>query len=177
MSSAPRYIPHYTFEDYRHWKGEWELWFGTAVATGPSPFAPHERCVSRIARSFGNQIDSLGCTCEVYTNLDWIVANDVIVRPDVMVVCGEQPEQHLQRSPSVAVEVISPATVTKDREHKMALYERQQVRHYLIADPTNRSIDYFAFVDGCYQQVESGPELFLPDGDYTFRLLKDEMFA
>jgi hypothetical protein len=25
MSTVPRYIPHYTVEDYRRWEGDWEL--------------------------------------------------------------------------------------------------------------------------------------------------------
>lgn len=32
MSSDIHYQPHYTVDDYRRWEGQWELWFGTAVA-------------------------------------------------------------------------------------------------------------------------------------------------
>ena len=38
MSPAARYSPHYTMKDSRLWKGDWERWFGTAVAMTPSPF-------------------------------------------------------------------------------------------------------------------------------------------
>jgi hypothetical protein len=31
MSTAPRYQPHYTVDDYRLWEGRWELWHGLDV--------------------------------------------------------------------------------------------------------------------------------------------------
>ncbi len=51
MSTVRKYQPHYTVEDYRQWKGDWELWYGTAVAMSPSPFGPHERAVSALRKS------------------------------------------------------------------------------------------------------------------------------
>ena len=130
MSTAPYYQPHYTYNDYRQWAGDWELWSGTAVAMTPSPFGPHERLVSRFSYLLTGQIEEQHCDCVVYAGLDWIVANDTVVRPDVMVVCGEQPQAHLQSVPSLIVEVTSPSTVSKDRVEKRRLYEQQGVSFY-----------------------------------------------
>ena len=72
MSAVPRYIPHYTIEDYRRWEGDWELIDGVAISMTPSPFGPHERVVAELSRQFLNQIDERDCECRVYTNLDWM---------------------------------------------------------------------------------------------------------
>ena len=48
MSSAPRYLPHYSVADYLSWEGDWELWNGTAVAMSPSPLGPHERAAAKL---------------------------------------------------------------------------------------------------------------------------------
>lgn len=89
MSTAPRYIPHYTLEDYARWEGDWELIDGVAISTGPSPFGPHERVISRLSFQIQSQIRQHQCACEVYTHLDWIIGDDTVIRSDLMVICGD----------------------------------------------------------------------------------------
>lgn len=140
MSTAPRYIPHYTLEDYNRWEGEWELIDGVAIAMSPSPFGPHERIIAELSRQILNQIRQRRCECRVYTNLDWIISDDTVVRPDLMVVCGEQPQRHLERAPKVAVEVLSESTRGRDLTAKRTLYCENDVSHYLVIDPTDHSV-------------------------------------
>ncbi|MFM7738635.1 MAG: Uma2 family endonuclease [Planctomycetota bacterium] len=142
MSTQPRFLTNYTVADYQRWEGRWELIDGIAIAMTPSPFASHERVVSRLARLIGNQLDSAGCGCEVYTGLDWIVSDHTVVRPDLMVVCGEQPETHLQRPPTLVVEVLSEATKGRDLVVKRAIYLELGVTEYSIIDPDRRSIEF-----------------------------------
>jgi Uma2 family endonuclease len=107
MSGRPVYVPRYTLADYRQWRGDWQLIDGVAIAMTPSSFGPHERVVSRLSRIIGGQLDAGACRCEVYTNLDWIVSDDTVLRPDLMVVCGDQPQRHLERVPAdLAVEKV-----------------------------------------------------------------------
>ena len=142
MPSRPLYIPRYTVDDYRRWSGDWQLIDGVAIAMTPSPFGPHERVVSRLSRTIGNQIEAGGCPCEVYTNLDWIIDLHTVVQPDIMVVCGEQPQRHLERPPAIVVEVVSEATRAQDLVLKRALYREHEVRHYLVIDPAARSVEH-----------------------------------
>ncbi len=143
MSSATRYLPHYTVADYVQWEGDWELWFGTAVAMSPSPFGPHERAVIEFVDQMRGSIKLHPCDCRVYAGLDWIVGEDTVVRPDVMLVCGDQPDRYLERPPCLIIEVVSSSTELKDRKEKRALYEEQGVEVYLIADPDSKSIAWF----------------------------------
>lgn len=143
MSTAPRYLPRYTVADYRQWEGDWELIDGIPIAMTPSPFGPHERVVSRLARQLGNAV-AAGEDCEVYTNFDWIVAPETVVRPDIMLVRGDQPDRHLEIPPTVMVEVLSPSTRQQDLTVKRSLARDQEVPHYLIVDVNARTVRHIS---------------------------------
>ncbi len=115
MSPAPRYQPHYSVADYLQWEGDWELWDGVAVAMSPSPLGPHDRAAAKLVFQIESCLRAQGCSCATYAGLDWIVSDDTVVRPDVMVVCGDQPGRCLERPPALAIEILSDATVEKDR--------------------------------------------------------------
>jgi hypothetical protein len=93
VSTAPRYLPHYTVADHAAWEGDWELVDGVAVAMTPSPFGRHAERLSRLAASFWNAIDATGCPATVLAEIDWIVTNDTVVGPDLVVVCGPAPQR------------------------------------------------------------------------------------
>ena len=135
MSSAPRYLPHYTVADYAAWEGDWELLDGVAVAMTPSPFGGHAERLSRLAASLWNAIDASRCKATVLVEIDWIVSNDTVVRPDLVVVCGGAPQRHVEQPPALVAEILSEATRTRDLTVKRDLYEQHGVRWYLIIDP------------------------------------------
>jgi Uma2 family endonuclease len=170
MSTARKFETHYTVADYQQWEGDWELWYGTAVSMSPSPFEAHERAVTRLASQCLASIDAQNCECQVYAGLDWIVADDTVVRPDVMVVCGDPFHRHLQRPPQLAVEVLSEATAQRDRTHKRDLYEAQGVEHYLIVDLAGLEIIWFKldasgnFVEHTILATAKSAEFALRDG-------------
>ena len=60
MSTAPRYDPHYTLDDYQRWEGDWGLSNGIAVAMTPSPFGRHAQLLAQLAKLLGNAIDDAG---------------------------------------------------------------------------------------------------------------------
>lgn len=147
MSSAPRDQPRYSFADYARWEGEWELWDGTAVAMSPSPLGPHERAVAKLVFQIESCLQRHACPCATYAGLDWIVRDDTVVRPDVMIVCGSQPGRYLERPPMLAIEVLSDATAEKDRSAKRSLYESMGVAHYLLVDPAAKTIEWLLLGD------------------------------
>ncbi len=140
MSTAPQYQPHYTVDDYRHWEGRWELWEGTAVAMSPSPGGRHAELAARMIMALGRAIETRECTATVLVEIDWIVARDTVVRPDITVVCGPAPEGHVEQVPGLVVEVLSASTRARDLVFKRQLYEDQEVPWYLIVDPDERTI-------------------------------------
>ncbi len=141
MASVPKYIPHYTLVDYEQWQGDWELWRGVPVAMSPSPLGRHQWVSGQIVRQFLNSLDATCKDCFVLLKTDWIVADDTVVRPDVVIVCGSFPERHIMEPPRLVVEVLSPSTEEKNRTAKLDLYASQGVEYYLLVDPIAKSID------------------------------------
>lgn len=135
MSSVPRHPPRHTVADHATWEGDWELFDGVAVAMTPSPFGPHAERLSRLAARLWNAIDAAGCKATVLAEIDWIVSDDTVVRPDLVVVCGSAPPRHVEHVPAVVVEVLSAATRACDLSVKRDLYEARGVPWYLIVDP------------------------------------------
>ena len=141
MSAALEFAPHYTYKDYAQWKGDWELWEGIAVAMSPSPFGRHQRVTTSLAAEVRTALIQTGCQATTFAELDWIVTDDTVVRPDVMVVCGDPPEEHQRETPSFVAEVLSESTRQNDLTFKRQLYHREGVDVFLIVDPVAETIE------------------------------------
>ena len=141
MSTLPDEFPSYTVEDYIQWKGDWELWDGVPIAMSPSPFGLHQVVAGRIITQLNIAIDAAGCQAVVASELDWIVSDDTVVRPDVMIICGEPPQSHQRETPAVIFEVLSISTEKNDRGFKQDLYHNQGVELYFVVDPQNRTVE------------------------------------
>lgn len=159
MSTAPKYRPHYTVDDYQLWEGNWELWGGVAVAMAPSPFGPHASAHVRMATALSNAIDSSACSATVLAEIDWIVARDTVLRPDLTIVCGPAPERHVEQVPALVVEVLSESTRERDLTFKKDLYQHEGVVWYLIVDPNNQTLQALRLNEGEYQAMPHGETL------------------
>ena len=149
---AFRYPPHYSVEDYAKWEGDWELIEGVPYALAPSPLAKHQQVSGLIYRYIAEQLESCSEECQVFFELDWIVSEDTVVRPDVVVVCG-RVEDFIKRTPEVIFEVVSPLTVRKDEHLKFYLYERERVPYYVIVYPELKKVRIFELREGKYEKV------------------------
>jgi len=147
MSTAPRYEPRYTVAEWRQWEGRWELWNGLAVAITPSPFGRHAKALTDAAAVFKHAVDAAartaGCRATVLTEIDWIVAHDTVLCPDLVVVCGGVPERHVEAAPAIVVEILSPATRERDLTVKKELYLCQGVACSVVVDPDDGAVDLF----------------------------------
>ena len=52
MSIAAKYRPHYTYDDYCQWEGQWELIEGMPYAMSPAPIPAHQRVNSTLIFEF-----------------------------------------------------------------------------------------------------------------------------
>ncbi len=170
MSLAEEYIPRYTVEDYRRWEGDWELINGIAYAMAPSPFGTHQKIIMELGRQIANQLGGCKEPCHVYPELDWIVGQDTVVRPDLMVVCKDVPE-HLKEPPEVVIEIVSPNTAIKDEVVKFSLYEREKVRFYIMVYPDIKKVRLFELRDNKYDKVFDSDR-----GSFQIRLREDCSF-
>ena len=171
MSVVKKYLPRYTYEDYKLWEGDWELIEGVPYAMAPSPFGKHQRIAFEFARQLGDQLDKCPQRCYVYPELDWIVDEETVVRPDIMVVCREV-EEYLREPPEIVVEVVSPSTVQKDEKLKFELYEREGVKTYVLVYPDIKKVRAFKLARSKYKKFFDSDEgvLELKIKDCTLRI-------
>ena len=150
------YKPLYTYQDYKNWEGNWELIDGYPHAMSPSPFKPHQKICGKLYRRFDELFENNdNCKdCDVITDLDWIVSEQTIVRPDVMVICGDVKE-HLHFPPSLIVEILSPSTSMKDFNNKYRLYESEKVNYYIIINPETKECNLFELKNNVYVQNDN----------------------
>ena len=130
-----RYLPHYTYEDYKNWQGDWELIEGIPVALA-SPKYLHQRTLTRLAAVLEETLEECD-KCNVVVELDYIVSHDTVLRPDASVVCDEV-DDYILKAPEIVFEIVSESTVERDEGVKKDIYEREGVRYYCILYPDRR---------------------------------------
>ncbi len=157
MNLAKKYLPNYTYDDYKLWKGDWELIEGIPYALSPSPPGKHQRIAFEFARQLAEQLENCPQKCFVYPELDWIVSKDTVVRPDVTVVC-KKVEEYLRETPELVVEVVSPNTFQKDERLKYELYEREGVKIYVLVYPDLQKVRAFKLVRNRYKKFFDSDE-------------------
>jgi Uma2 family endonuclease len=165
MPSAPKFNPVYDVDDYRLWGGDWELIDGVAVSMTPSPFGPHQSVASEIFFQIKTQLKQQSCQdCSVLYDIDWIVNENTVVRPDILVSCDGVPAEHITSTPELVVEVLSEATRMKDQTVKTDLYAQRGVGFYLVADPIAKTLLIQSLVSGKYLPLQDGQAIELHEG-------------
>jgi Uma2 family endonuclease len=144
MPVAAKYRPHYTCDDYCLWEGQWELIEGMPYSMAPMFVPQHQRTSLLLSVIFDNAL--MSCKkYKVYPPLDWKIAEDIIVQPDLVVVCNKIEKRFLDFPPVIVIEVLSPSTASKDRGEKMELYLSQKVKYHLIVDPQFKKVEVCQF--------------------------------
>lgn len=167
MSSAEKYRPYYTYNDYLNWEGRWELIEGLPYAMSPAPNMKHQRIVSKLHHIFHLSINTAGCEkCFVYDFVDWKISDDTVLQPDLLVICNYSEEAgYLTIPPALIVEVLSPSSVLKDRREKFEIYQLKGVKYYIIVDPAFNKTEIFWINNGIYEAVAVNPSQFDFDFD------------
>ncbi len=160
-------LPHYTYDDYVQWEGNWELIHGIAYAMVPAPAKKHQRLAVKIAAQLETLLQECP-RCQTYMPIDWQITEDTVVQPDVLVVCDDDPEQDRLLIPPVLVfEITSPSTARKDRILKYRLYEEAGVIYYCLVDPGTAAAEVFTLNKRHYRKMEGDD---FPDGKILFHL-------
>jgi len=145
-------LEHYTVRDYAQWEGDWELIQGRAQAMTPSPGVRHQRVSLRLARQLDEQLEDCP-DCLVLFETDWEIAEDTVVRPDIMVLCGEVGER-VTRRPELIAEVVSKATARRDERIKPRLYAEEGVPFYFLVYPEREVVKAYHLLEGEYRKID-----------------------
>ena len=149
--AALDFLKHYTYEDYKNWEGQWELYEGYPVAMSPAPMIIHQALAYTIARQLGNEIEECE-RCLVLGEEDYKLADDTILRPDVVLICDEPHEAYITKAPEIIVEVISPSTAKNDEGYKFQKYEAEKVKYYIIIYPDELYAKVYKLQDRKYDK-------------------------
>jgi len=128
-------IETYSYDDYINWEGDWELIDGIAYAMAPAPMRKHQNLSGNIYFELKNQIEDTCLICEALYEVDYKINDDTVLRPDIVLTCGETNEAYLTKTPEIVVEVISKSSARRDEEYKFKIYEDEQVNYYILVYP------------------------------------------
>jgi len=149
MGAMP--IEYYTYKDYKHWQGDWELIDGIPYAMSPAPVKKYQGIAYSIAREIGN---TLKCpNCEVLGEVDYKVSEDTILRPDVVLTCDDLGVEYLIKAPEIVFEIISPSTSKRDEVYKFGIYEKEGVKFYILVYPDDLRAKIYKNENGEFKKV------------------------
>ena len=165
MGLAERYPVRYTVEDYERWQGDWELVEGVPYAMASPPFSTQVLLV-KLSRLLDEVVEAYRCTnCFVAVEVDWYVSLDTVIRPDLLIFCGEIP-QRLSKRPELVLEIVSPSTRTIDEGLKYELCQREGVPYFVLVYLEEKKVLVYELWKGSYRLKE----------DNTFKLSGCEVF-
>jgi Uma2 family endonuclease len=150
---------------------QYELVDGILLVT-PSPTPLHQRATLKFAIAL-----QAGCPgdLEVFVApLDFRPTSQRSLQPDVLVCRREDVgPRAIERPLLLAVEILSPATRSKDVLLKRALYEEAGVTSYWIFDPARQELTVLELTAGRYagQAVVQGAEVFEAKLPYPVRIV------
>ncbi|MDB5191233.1 MAG: hypothetical protein JWQ96_796 [Segetibacter sp.] len=152
MAGSIKILPHYTYEDYKNWKGQWELIHGIPFAMSREP--NHQKIASSIIAEFGFALKNTEFV--VYIPLDYKVDEETVLQPDMLVVKGDIEKSYLDFAPELIVEVLSTATSLKDKHSKYSIYESQLIKYYVIVCPDTNDIEVYEMKGEAYELKQKG---------------------
>lgn len=112
----------------------------------PSPSYKHQHIIHEVHGTFYNWFKGKQCTpltspfdVTLFKSED----NICVVQPDIIVICDKEnmdKKGKYKGVPTLAIEVLSPSTRSKDMLKKLDLYMQCGVKEYWIIDPKNDQI-------------------------------------
>jgi len=160
MSRAIQILPQYTYADYVNWEGQWEIIHGIPYAKSPAPRPLHQLVASNISRVLGLALSGNECSCQVYLPIDYKIAEDIIVQPDLLIACDPIEKKYLDFAPALVVEILSDSTRLKDRHLKFSLYEKAAISYYIIVDADDQTVEIYQLNENAtYKLIDSTHKL------------------
>jgi len=135
MTALFEFLPTYTYQDYEKWEGKWELIHGHPVAMSPAPSIKHQRITGKIHSELLKK--TITCTeCEPLQIVDWKIAEDTVVQPDNLVICGEiENPKYLTKAPFISFEI----------------FETEGVKYFVLVSQFTNLAQVYTLVNGKYQ--------------------------
>ena len=152
----------YTYADYLQFPDDIrsEIIDGVIYDMAPAPKPMHQKISVTLSSKIFQFLE--GKKCEIYPapfdvrlsgkDNDYEIKN--VVQPDISVICDTSKidDKGCTGAPDWIIEILSPATASKDMKEKFKLYEKYGVKEYWIIEPEDKIVMIFILKDGKYQR-------------------------
>lgn len=159
-ASLPKKGNCYTYADYETWDDNfrYELIDGI-VYDMASPSRVHQEVSVALTAQLYNFLE--GKNCRVFAapfdvRLNAATKDDIVVQPDILVVCDEKKIEngkHCIGVPDFIIEILSPSTYKRNEAIKCNLYFDAGVKEYWIVDPIEYYVVTLKRADNCFTYV------------------------
>lgn len=123
----------------------------------PAPEPAHQGVIGLIYRYLSDRIFSTRRGLVFSGPLDVVFSAQMTVQPDVLILLKEHldrlQKKRIMGAPDLAVEVISPGSVTYDRLVKYSIYERAGIPEYWLVNLEEQTIEIFVLEEGRYRSL------------------------
>ncbi len=146
----------WTYADYQELDDETrcEIIEGELSMT-PAPNLEHQRVSRNLEFSMLQYVEAKKLGEVLNAPVDVVLDEANIVQPDLVFVSKQNfkilEKNGIMGSPDLAVEILSPSSLYRDRYQKKDLYEKFGVRELWIMDPANQTIEIFCLAGGKYK--------------------------
>jgi len=168
---------HWTWEDLQRFDEteRYEICDGELISMAPSPDAFHQRLVGKLYSMVLLYLERTPVGEVFLSPLDVVFSDDNTAQPDLLFVANGNAgivRGRVFGAPDLAVEILSPSSIRRDRHDKVEQYARFGVKEYWIIDPSARSIEILTLRDNRYvvhtSAVEKGAVSSLVLNGFTF---------
>jgi Uma2 family endonuclease len=133
------------------------------LSVTPAPSPQHQRCSANLFRLLDSHVRANGLGEVLYAPLDVILSDTAIVQPDLIYLApdrrGAVSRRGIEGPPTLAVEILSPSTVSIDRVTKLHLYAHHGVPFFWLVDAEAQVIEAYRLAGARYALLlrASGP--------------------
>ena len=132
----------------------------------------HSRICSNINLIFDRYIDINDKNAESFFRLSVYFSDKDIFVPDIIIVRNPDiiKEDGVYGTPDLVVEILSKATLGRDRNKKFFKYEKYGVKEYWIVDPFSKSVEVYLLQNNKFI-LDDIYSIYL---DYEWKMLTDK---
>lgn len=151
---------HWTYEEYLKLDDDkrYEILEGELIMV-PSPMTQHQRISRKLEKVLIDYVEQHSLGEVFYAPLDVVLAEDIVVQPDILYISTERKEiiteKNISGAPDLVVEILSPTSGYYDLIRKKKIYEKYGVKEYWIVDPDTRLVEIYENQEGKFVNIYS----------------------
>ena len=120
----------------------------------PSPTTTHQFIVSRITKLMLVFLEDQNLGGYAAGTIDVLFDSGNVFQPDFVYVAEERVaeivKKHIEGSPDMVIEILSPSNARYDLRQKKGVYEKYGVKEYIVFDPVAKAADLYVLRNGSY---------------------------